>query len=234
MITIRSAADRGSANFGWLDSRHSFSFGGYNDPQHMGFSNLRVINEDKVSPGQGFGTHGHRDMEIISYVLGGALEHQDSIGTGSVIRPGDVQRMSAGTGIRHSEYNASNTDPVHFLQIWIEPDTAGLEPGYEQKSFGLADRSGQLTLVGSRDGRDGSVVIHQDVSLYAAVLAEGELVDYDIAIGRAVWLQVARGRVRLGDRVLTAGDGAAISDEASLSLQGAELGAEVLLFDLAG
>jgi len=233
MITVRPAADRGSANFDWLDSRHSFSFGSYYDPRHMGFRSLRVINEDKIAPGQGFPTHGHRDMEIVTYVLSGALEHKDSIGNGSVIRPGDVQRMSAGTGIRHSEYNASNTDPVHLLQIWIQTDTPGLDPSYEEKHFEVADRQNRLALVGSRDGRDGSVVIHQDVNLYAAVLAEGQSAAYEIAAGRAVWLQVARGSIRVGDRVLTAGDGAAISEAASLSLQGAEQGAEALLFDLA-
>ncbi|MCS6813852.1 MAG: pirin family protein, partial [Cyanobacteria bacterium] len=172
MITIRSAHDRGVANFGWLDSRHTFSFGNYYDPNHMGFATLRVINEDKVAPGQGFDTHGHRDMEIISYVLAGRLEHKDSIGTGSVIRPGDVQRMSAGTGILHSEFNASQTEPVHFLQIWILPEQRGIQPGYEQKTFTDEEKQGQLRLVGSRDGRDGSITIHQDVNLYASLLTD--------------------------------------------------------------
>lgn len=233
MITIRPAQARGTANFGWLDSRHTFSFGNYYDPNHMGFADLRVINEDKVTPGQGFGTHGHRDMEIISYVLEGALEHKDSLGTGSVIRPGDVQRMSAGTGIAHSEYNASQTEPVHFLQIWILPDTKGLEPSYEQKAFTEAQKRGQLRLVGSRDGRNGSITIHQDIEFYAAYLQEGEQVRHSFVNGRVAWLQVARGAVQLNDQTLTAGDGAAISNESSLILQGASNTAEVLLFDMA-
>jgi hypothetical protein len=232
MITIRSAQDRGVANFGWLDSRHTFSFGNYYDPNNMGFADLRVINEDKVTPGQGFGTHGHRDMEIISYVLEGALEHKDSIGTGSVIRPGDVQRMSAGTGIQHSEFNASKTEPVHFLQIWILPETKGIEPGYEQKTFSEEEKRGTLRLVGSRDGRDGSITIHQDVNLYATALQEGETVNHPLAEGRVAWLQVVRGAVQLNDQPLTAGDGAAISEESSIRLQGASTDAEVLLFDM--
>jgi quercetin 2,3-dioxygenase len=232
MMTIRSAQDRGKANFGWLDSRHTFSFGEYYDPNHMGFASLRVINEDKVASGQGFGTHGHRDMEIISYVLEGALEHKDSIGTGSVIRPGDVQRMSAGTGIRHSEFNASRTDPVHFLQIWILPEQAGIEPGYEQKHFASPEKQGRLRLVGSRDGRDGSITIHQDVNLYAATLAEGEAIEFSSPTGRVAWLQVARGSVQLNDQTLAAGDGAAIAQE-DLTLQGAAPDSEVLLFDMA-
>ena len=233
MITLRPALARGAANFGWLDSRHTFSFGEYYDPNHMGFADLRVINEDKVSPGQGFSTHGHRDMEIISYVLEGALEHKDSMGTGSVIRPGDVQRMSAGTGIMHSEYNASKTEPVHFLQIWILPKQKGIEPGYEQKTFTEDEKRGQLRLVGSRDGRDGSITIHQDVNLYAAALQEGNTVSHTFGSGRVAWLQVARGAVQLGDRTLTAGDGAAIAQETQITLQGASNDAEVLLFDLA-
>ncbi len=232
MITIRSAQDRGVANFGWLDSRHTFSFGNYYDPSNMGFADLRVINEDKVTPGQGFGTHGHRDMEIISYVLEGALEHKDSIGTGSVIRPGDVQRMSAGTGIQHSEFNASKTEPVHFLQIWILPETKGIEPGYEQKTFSEEEKRGTLRLVGSRDGRDGSITIHQDVNLYATALHEGETVNHPLAEGRVAWLQVVRGAVQVNDQPLTAGDGAAISEESYITLQGASTDAEVLLFDM--
>jgi len=199
----------------------------------MGFSSLRVINEDKVTPGQGFGTHGHRDMEIVSYVLSGALEHKDSIGTGSIIRPGDVQRMSAGTGIQHSEFNASQTDPVHFLQIWLLPDQTGLSPSYEQKHFSDDEKQGQLRLVGSRDGRDGSVTIHQDVNLYAALLTAEQPVTHSIAAGRAAWLQVVRGGVTLNGHTLTAGDGAAISDEEQLTLQTADDAAEILLFDLA-
>ncbi|MBE9137149.1 pirin family protein [Nodosilinea sp. LEGE 07088] len=231
MITVRPASDRGAANFGWLDSRHSFSFGNYYDPRHMGFVSLRVINEDKVLPSQGFGTHGHRDMEIITYVLDGALEHKDSIGTGSVIRPGDVQRMSAGTGIRHSEFNASDKDPVHFLQIWVLPEVEGIAPSYEQISVAPEAKQGQLRLVGSRDGRDGSVTIHQNVSLYAATLAEGEQATHTLAPGRVAWVQVAKGAVHLNGHALTAGDGAAVSDLEILTLTGDE--AEVLLFDMA-
>jgi len=233
MITLRSAQERGVADFGWLDSRHTFSFGNYYDPNHMGFASLRVINEDKVTAGQGFGTHGHRDMEIISYVLEGALEHKDSIGTGSVIRPGDVQRMSAGTGIRHSEFNASQTDPVHFLQIWILPEQEGIKPGYEQKTFTEAEKQGRLRLVGSRDGREGSITIHQNVDLYAASLQQDEEVSHTLAEGRVAWLQVARGAVQLNQQTLTAGDGAAISEEALITLRGASGAAEVLLFDMA-
>ncbi|MBD1869312.1 pirin family protein [Oculatella sp. FACHB-28] len=233
MITIRPAQERGAANFGWLDSRHTFSFGNYYDPSYMGFADLRVINEDKVTPGKGFGTHGHRDMEIISYVLEGALEHKDSIGTGSVIRPGDVQRMSAGSGIQHSEFNASNTDPVHFLQIWLLPEKKGIEPGYEQKTFSDAEKRGTLRLVGSRDGRDGSITIHQNVDLYASVLSEGDTANHTLADGRVAWVQVARGAVQLNGQTLTAGDGAAISEESEITLQGAAEDAEVLLFDMA-
>lgn len=233
MITLRPAQARGIANFGWLDSRHTFSFGEYYDPSQMGFADLRVINEDKVAPGQGFPTHGHKDMEIISYVLSGALEHKDSIGTGSVIRPGDVQRMSAGTGIRHSEYNASKTEPVHFLQIWILPEQTGIEPGYEQKTFAETEKRGQLRLVGSRDGRSGSITIHQNVDLYAAALPAGESVSHPLATGRVAWLQVARGTVQLNDQTLTAGDGAAIAQESLITVQGTAADAEVLLFDMA-
>jgi len=233
MITVRPASDRGAANFGWLDSRHTFSFGNYYDPSHMGFASLRVINEDKVTPGQGFGTHGHRDMEIVTYVLDGALEHKDSLGTGSVIRPGDVQRMSAGTGIRHSEFNASNTDPVHFLQIWIMPEAEGIDPGYEQISIAPETKQGQLRLVGSRDGRDGSVTIHQDVSLYATTLSEGDRVEHTLTPGRVAWVQVARGAADLNGHALTAGDGAAVSALDRLNLTGTAAGAEVLVFDMA-
>lgn len=233
MITIRPAHDRGAANIGWLDSRHTFSFGQYYDPHHMGFSTLRVINEDKVQPAKGFATHGHRDMEIITYVLNGALEHKDSIGNGSLIRPGDVQRMSAGTGILHSEFNASDRDLVHFLQIWLVPDTKGLEPSYEQTHFPVEERQGQLRLVGSRDGRDGSVVIHQDVKLYAASLADNDEVEYEVVEGRSLWVQVARGAVDLNGHALTAGDGAAITDETTITLSGQSDDAEILVFDLA-
>jgi redox-sensitive bicupin YhaK (pirin superfamily) len=232
MITVRSSRDRGNANFGWLDSRHTFSFGSYYDPQHMGFGPLRVINEDKVTPGQGFSTHGHRDMEIISYVLDGALAHKDSIGNGSVMHPGDVQRMSAGTGILHSEYNASETDPVHFLQIWILPETEGIAPGYEQTFFTPEDKQGNLRLVGSCDGRDGSVTIHQDLNLYAARLSPDESVSHTLEAGRLGWVHVARGVVTLNGHDLTAGDGAAIADESVLTLTGIGDDTEVLLFDM--
>jgi quercetin 2,3-dioxygenase len=234
MLTIRPAQDRGIANFGWLDSRHTFSFGEYHDPNHMGFADLRVINEDKVAPEKGFPTHGHRDMEIVTYVLEGALEHKDSIGTGSVIRPGDVQRMSAGTGIQHSEYNASNSKPVHLLQIWILPEQKGIEPGYEQKNFAVAEKQGKLKLVGSRNGRDGSITIHQDIDLYAAALSEGDSVSYTFTPNRVGWVQVARGEVQLNDQTLSAGDGVAIAQESLITLQGVAQNAEVLLFDMAG
>ena len=233
MITIRPGRDRGTANFGWLDSRHTFSFGNYYDPQHMGFGTLRVINEDKVAPGKGFSTHGHRDMEIISYVLEGNLAHKDSIGTGSTIRPGDVQRMSAGTGILHSEFNASDIDPVHFLQIWVLPEHTGLKPSYEQTYFAPEEKQGQLRLVGSRDGRDGSVTIHQDLDLYATQLSAAESVTHTLADGRNAWVQVARGAVTLNGHDLTAGDGAAIAEETALTLTGVGEDTEVLLFEMA-
>jgi len=232
MINIRPANERGRADFGWLDSRHTFSFGDYRDPAHMGFGPLRVINEDRVQPGQGFGTHGHRDMEILSYVLEGALEHKDSIGTGSVIRPGDVQIMSAGTGIRHSEFNASSTEPVHFLQIWVIPDREGIAPRYDQKRFSDARKRGRLLLVGSSDGRDGSVVIHQDVEIMAAILAASEGVSHSLRPGRRAWLQIVRGAVDVNGQRLTAGDGAAIEDEAALEIAGTANSNELLLFDL--
>lgn len=233
MITIRPANERGAANFGWLDTRHTFSFGNYYDPNHMGFASLRVINEDKISPSMGFGTHGHRDMEIVTYVLAGALKHQDSIGNGSMIRPGDVQRMSAGTGIRHSEFNASSTEPVHLLQIWLLPAQAGIEPSYEQIYIAPEEKQGQLRLIGSPDGREGSVTIHQDVNLYATRLANGNQVDHTLSPDRVAWVQVARGAVELNGHPLTAGDGAAVSDLEQLTLTGAAEEAEVLLFDMA-
>ena len=231
MLTPRYASDRGHANHGWLDTNHSFSFADYYDPQHMGFRSLRVINEDRVSPGQGFGTHPHRDMEIISYVLEGALSHRDSMGTGSTIRPGDVQRMSAGTGVTHSEQNGSRTEPVHFLQIWIVPDQRGLAPSYEQKHFSDADKRGKLRLVASPDGADGSVTVHQDARLYATVLGSGEKGRLELAPGRHAWVQVVRGKLRVNDKDLAAGDGAAISDEKAVELEGGDL-AEALVFDL--
>jgi redox-sensitive bicupin YhaK (pirin superfamily) len=231
MLAIRPADDRGLANLGWLNSRHTFSFGHYYDPQFMGFGPLRVINEDRVKPSQGFGTHGHSDMEIISYVLDGALEHKDSLGTGSIIRPGDVQRMTAGTGVRHSEYNASSTDPVHFLQIWIIPEKNGLEPSYEQKAFSDDEKRSQLRLVGSRDGRDGSVMIHQDVDLYASLLGANDSVSYELGEDRNGWVQVARGSVRLDDNELSAGDGVALKGARTLTFEGVD-DAEILLFDM--
>lgn len=232
MINVRHATERGTANFGWLDSRHTFSFGDYYDPHHMGFGPLRVINEDRVSPGKGFGTHGHEDMEIISYVLEGALEHKDSIGTGSVILPGDVQIMSAGTGIRHSEFNHSKSEPVHFLQIWIVPERDGIVPRYEQRSFSNPDKQGRLRLVASPDGQEGSVVIHQDVKLFAAILSSGEQVTYRLAKGRKGWVQVARGAVALNGLELRTGDGAGIESEPELTVDARADHSEVLLFDL--
>ena len=231
MLQIRMNTERGHANHGWLDSHHTFSFADYHDPQQMGFSALRVINEDRVIPGAGFPTHGHRDMEIVSYVLEGALEHKDSMGNGSVIRPGDVQRMSAGTGVRHSEYNASKTEGVHFLQIWILPKAAGIAPGYEQKHFAPADLDGKLRLVASPDGRAGSVTIHQDACLYASKLANGAQVEHGLAPGRRAYVHVARGTVTVNDAPLTAGDGARIESESRITFGNAN-GAEVLLFDL--
>ena len=233
MINLRPGSDRGKANFGWLDSRHTFSFGNYYDPANMGFGTLRVINEDKVTPGQGFSTHGHRDMEIISYVLDGSLAHKDNIGNGSIIRPGDVQRMSAGTGIMHSEYNASDTDPVHFLQIWVLPAAQGIEPSYEQTYFAPEDKQHQLRLVGSREGRAGSVTIHQDLDLYATVLQPEASVTHTLAAHRQAWVQVAKGAIQLNGHDLTAGDGAAVSEAIALTLTGTSEDAEVLLFDMA-
>ena len=232
MIDIRRAEERGTANFGWLDSRHTFSFGDYYDAKQMGFGPLRVINEDRVSPGQGFGTHGHKDMEIISYVLEGALEHKDSIGTGSVIRPGDVQVMSAGTGIRHSEFNHSKTEPVHFLQIWVVPDRQGIAPRYEQKTFPDVDKRRKLRLVGSSDGRDGSVVVHQDVRLFAALLNSGEQVTHALQSGRKGWLQIVRGAVTMNGHDLAAGDGAAVTGELALTVTAKVDATEILMFDL--
>ena len=232
MITIRKSQDRGHARHGWLDSRHTFSFADYHDPDQMGYRTLRVINEDRVEPGQGFGTHPHRDMEIISYVLDGALEHKDSMGTSSTIKPGEVQRMSAGTGVLHSEYNPSNTEPVHFLQIWIFPEKKNLKPGYEQKAFPAAERTNTLRLVASPDGRDGSVTIHQDAELYTTLLTKGGKVTHALRPGRFAWVQVARGGVTLNGQVLKTGDGASVSGEKALELN-ATGDAEVLMFDLA-
>ena len=233
MLTLRKSEDRGRANFGWLDSRHSFSFGHYHDPAHMGFGPLRVINDDRVAGGGGFPTHPHRDMEIISYVLAGGLAHRDSIGNGSVIRPGDVQRMSAGTGIRHSEFNDSKSGKAHFLQIWILPEREGLTPSYEQKAFTPQEKRGRLRLVGSRDGRDGSVTIHQDVDLYATLLGTGEAVRHSVSAGRIAWVQVARGTATLNGEQLRPGDGVAIDVVGPLELVGTSDDAELLLFDMA-
>lgn len=233
MLTMRLAEDRGRANFGWLDSRHTFSFGHYHDPAHMGFGPLRVINDDRVAPGAGFDTHGHRDMEIISYVLEGELRHKDSMGNGSVIRRGEVQRMSAGTGVMHSEFNNSDSEKVHFLQIWIIPEQSGGPPGYEQIGFPPEERSGRLRLVGSRDGRDGSVSIRQDVDMYLALLTSGQAVSHEIAQGRKGWLHVATGTVKInGEQQARAGDGMAIEGPETVTIRGAS-DAEILLFDMA-
>jgi redox-sensitive bicupin YhaK (pirin superfamily) len=229
-MQLRRSGERGLAEHGWLRSFHTFSFGDYHDPAHMGFRALRVINEDRVQPGRGFGTHPHRDMEILSYVLEGELRHGDSMGTGSIIRPGEVQRMTAGTGVTHSEANASTTDLVHFLQIWIIPEQRGLPPGYEQKAFPTAEREGRLRLLGSRDGREGSITIHQDVNLYGSVLRPGDTVQWANAGGRHTWIHVARGTVDIDGTALSAGDAAAVSDARTLTLTGQ---AEVLVFDLA-
>jgi redox-sensitive bicupin YhaK (pirin superfamily) len=231
MIQIRKADERGRTRLRWLESYHTFSFGTYYDPQHLGFRTLRVINEDRVQPGQGFGTHSHRDMEIISYVLEGALEHRDSLDNGSVIRPGDVQLMRAGTGVMHSEYNPSSEDFVHFLQIWILPDEQGLAPAYEQRHFPLDARRNVLRRVASRNGRDDSLRLHQDAELYATILEHGHSVIHELAEGRHAWVQVARGRVRLNGLPLQEGDGAALSDEPRMEIV-ADGAAELLVFDL--
>ena len=230
-MNVRRGKDRGHARHGWLDSHHTFSFASYYDPRHMGFRTLRVLNEDRVARGAGFPAHPHRDMEIISYVLDGALEHKDSMGNGSVIRPGDVQRMSAGTGVVHSEFNASRDDEVHFLQIWILPEERGLEPSYEQRRFETDDRRNVLRLVASRDGRDGSITVHQDMSLYTTLLEPGRSVTHALGADRHAWIHVAKGEVRTGDTTLAAGDSAAVSDASSVTLTGVS-DAEVLLFDL--
>ena len=232
MITVRRSEDRGRADHGWLDTRHTFSFADYRDPRYMGFRTLRVINEDRVQPGQGFGEHPHRDMEIVTYVLEGALEHRDSMGNGAVIRPGDVQRMTAGTGVTHSEFNPSDAEVSHFLQIWITPDAPGLEPGYEQRAFADAEKRGVLRLVASPDGRDGSISLHQDADVHATVLEDGESVTHDLAAGRGAWIQVVRGAVVAGGNELRAGDGAAVTDENRIEIA-AHGSAELLLFDLA-
>jgi quercetin 2,3-dioxygenase len=232
MIQVRPAAERGHTDFGWLDSRHTFSFGDYHDPAHMGFRSLRVINDDRVQPAKGFGTHGHRDMEILSYVLEGALEHKDSSGGGGVIRPGEIQFMRAGTGVTHSEFNHSKVEPVHFLQIWIVPDTRGLKPAYGQQSFDRQAAARTFVLLASRDGRDGSVVVHQDVSMWVGLIAPGESRRFTLRPGRHAWVHVARGSVSVNTTEFREGDGAAVSDEESLQILGRQ-SAEVLIFDLA-
>lgn len=231
MSEIRRGSERGLADHGWLRSFHSFSFADYHDPRHMGYGPLRVINEDRVEPGRGFGAHGHRDMEILSYVLEGALAHRDSMGNGSVLRPGDVQRMSAGTGVTHSEYNGSERDPVHFLQIWIEPDARGLPPGYEEKHFDDGDKRGRLRLIASRDGRDGSVTIHQDAAVYATLLDGNESVEFAQRPGRRTYVHIVRGSARVDGESLAAGDAVKISGPAHVRIDGAR-DAELLLFDL--
>lgn len=231
MLNVRKSNERGGANFGWLDSKHTFSFGHYHDPKHMGFGPLRVINEDKVQPGRGFDSHGHRDMEIISYVLDGALEHKDSMGNGSVLRYGDVQIMSAGSGVVHSEYNHSKTEGVHFLQIWIMPNVGGAEPRYEEKHFDKADKTGKLRLIGSPDGRDGSVSIRQDAALYATILDGDDKVEHALTAGRQAYVHVVRGQVTVNGIALGGGDALKVTGEEAVTLAQAA-GAEVLLFDL--
>jgi redox-sensitive bicupin YhaK (pirin superfamily) len=230
-IRVRRAAERGHALYDWLDTWHTFSFDTYYDPAHMGFRVLRVINEDRVQPGQGFGMHGHRDMEIITYVLEGALEHRDSLSTGSVLRPGEFQHMSAGTGIRHSEFNPSSTEPVHLYQIWLLPGQKGLSPSYEQKSFPEAERRGRLRLVASPDALDGSLLIHQDARVYLSTLDSNQEVKHELGPSRHAWLQILRGSVELNGHSLATSDGAAISDEAALSIRAREP-SEIMFFDL--
>lgn len=231
MITIRSSSERGHFNHGWLDTYHTFSFADYHDPQFMGYRSLRVINEDRVQPGQGFGRHPHRDMEIITYVLSGELEHRDSIGSHGRIRPGEVQYMAAGTGVEHSEFNPSPSEPVHLMQIWIRPDRKGAPPRYEQRPFPALSNTGVLTLLASSDGRSGSIQINQDAAVYAAPLGAGQRARHELAAGRAAWLQVLRGGVELNGQPLEAGDGAAISEVSIIEIR-APVAAEILLFDL--
>ena len=231
MLQIRHSEERGAANHGWLNSHHSFSFGSYHDPKHMGFGPLLVINEDRVTPGQGFGTHGHRDMEIISYVLDGALEHKDSMGTGSVLHYGDVQRMSAGSGVRHSEFNHSQTDGLHFLQIWIQPSVTGIAPSYEEKHFAPETKQGKLRLIASADGRQGSVLIHQNAAIYASIMREGDALEHALDQGRTAYVHLIRGSLVVNGTPLKAGDALKLTQEAKVTLDHAE-DAEVLLFDL--
>jgi hypothetical protein len=232
MIKIRKSRERGHTNLDWLDSYHTFSFGDYYDPKHMGYRSLRVINEDWVKPGAGFGAHPHRDMEIITYVLEGALQHKDSMGNGSTIKPGEIQRMSAGTGVTHSEYNRSRTEPVHLLQIWIQPKKKNIEPSYEQREFNPGEKQGKLHLVATSDGHDSTVTVHQDVNLLASLLAPGEKVTYNIKPDRHAWVQIANGSVIMNGHELKQGDGAAVSEEGTLEISASE-SSEILLFDLA-
>ncbi|MFN0059993.1 MAG: pirin family protein [Planctomycetota bacterium] len=232
-LVLRRHAERGRSNFGWLDSRHTFSFGDYHDPAHMGFRSLRVINDDRVAGGGGFGKHPHRNMEILSYVVDGALAHSDSLGTGSVIRPGELQRMTAGTGVTHSEFNDSKTDPVRFLQIWIVPAQRGIEPSYEQRAFPLDDRRGEFVLVASNDGRDGSITVHQDVRLYAGRFNDGDSTSIALESGRAAWIQIVRGAMTVNGQPLAEGDGAAVSDELRIEFAARVDRTEVLVIDLA-
>jgi quercetin 2,3-dioxygenase len=231
MLEIHRSADRGRADHGWLKSFHTFSFADYYDPQWMGYGPLRVINDDRVAPGEGFGKHGHRDMEILTYILAGELEHRDSMGNGSVIRPGDVQRMSAGTGVTHSEFNPSATEEVHFLQIWLLPDALRVAPGYEQKHFTVADKRGRLRLIAAHDGEEGAVTIHQQARVYAGLFDGSERAEFRVAPGRRAWLQIARGALSVDDAQLAAGDGARTAGPAQLTLRGGT-DAEVLVFDL--
>jgi len=233
MMILRPADERGHADHGWLNTFHSFSFGDYFSPRHMGYRSLRVINEDWVDPGKGFGTHPHRDMEIITYVLEGALSHKDSLGNGAPIRPGDVQRMSAGTGVLHSEFNPSNTEPVHLLQIWILPEKNGLTPSYEQKTFPTEEKLNQLRIIASPDGNQGSVTIHQDARLYASILQSGKSVHHGLSSRRHAWIQIARGEVIVNGTRMRAGDGAAFDDDAAIEITGKHAQSEFLLFDLA-
>jgi redox-sensitive bicupin YhaK (pirin superfamily) len=232
MIQVRKAHERGRANFGWLDSNHTFSFGQYYDPAHMGFRKLRVINEDRVVPGAGFGTHPHRDMEIVSYVVEGALEHKDSMGNSSIIRPGEIQRMSAGSGVTHSEYNHSNSEGVHFLQIWIETAQRGMQPSYEQKNFKDDMKPGELRLIASRDGSDTGIRIYQDVNIYAGLLSTGQSISYEAPTSRYTWIQMVKGEVTVNGERLEQGDGVAISNVSDISIE-ASKSAEFLVFDLA-
>jgi quercetin 2,3-dioxygenase len=231
MINLRKANQRGHFDHGWLNTYHTFSFASYYDPDHMGFRSLRVMNEDRVKPGMGFGMHGHQDMEILTYVLEGGLAHKDSLGNGEVLRPGELQRMSAGTGIRHSEFNPSKDEPVHFYQIWMLPETDGLTPSYEQREFSEAERSGKLRLVAAKDPKDGALTIHQNAQVYSALLAPGEKASYTLQPRRHAWVQVARGAITVNGQSMEAGDGAAVSDEALLELV-AQKPSDILLFDL--